>query len=124
MGQPSNYSYWDEAPVPGINYYRLKMIDAAGAFTYSEIVTATVIPNGIFSMQAYPNPVTSLLTINIHGAVGPNATLEIADLTGKVVMMMEAANTTEINMVSMAAGIYLIKYTDANSTHTIKVNKQ
>ena len=124
IGQPSSYSYWDESPVPGINYYRLKIIDAAGAFTYSEIVTATVIPNGIFSMQAYPNPVTSLLTINIHGAVGPNATLEIADLTGKVVMMMEAANTTEINMVSMAAGIYLIKYTDANSTHTIKVNKQ
>src|SRR5690606_20583088 len=83
-GQPSGYSYWDETPVTGVNYYRLKLVDASGKGTYSKVVTATV-KSGNFTVEAYPNPVKDVLTVKVFGVQGKDATMSITDITGKVI---------------------------------------
>jgi hypothetical protein len=123
-GEASNYSYVDISPVTGVNYYRLKMIDAAGAVATSKVVTATV-KQGAFTVEAYPNPVSEQLTVQVYGGSDQNATVSITDVTGKVMKVVSVVNgKAEVNMNGLASGVYLVKYTDNNHNQTIKVNKQ
>ena len=123
-GTPSAYSYWDEKPVTGLNHYRLKMVDAAGTFSYSQVVTATV-KGGAFTVEAYPNPVSEVLTVKVYGNAAANATVTITDVTGKVVRVVSVENNqASIKMGSLAHGTYMVKYSDSEHTQVIKVNKQ
>jgi hypothetical protein len=123
-GEASNYSYWDETPVTGVNYYRLKLADASGKYSYSKVVTATV-KSGTFTVEAYPNPVRELLTVKVYGQRSGDATISITDVTGKLIRTVSvAADKTEINMNGLAQGFYLIRYSDSERSQTIKVNKQ
>jgi hypothetical protein len=122
-GQASSYTYWDESPVAGTNYYRLKLMDAAGSASYSKVVTA-VVKSSSFIVEAYPNPVKEKLVIRVFGDQGANGKIEIADATGKVVRQLNASSAeTTINMTGLAQGIYLVKYSDGQHNQTIKVNK-
>jgi hypothetical protein len=122
-GQASSYTYWDESPVAGTNYYRLKLMDAAGTASYSKVVTA-VVKSGSFIVEAYPNPVKEKLVIRVFGDQGANGKVEITDATGKVVRHLNASTSeTTIDMSGLAQGIYLVKYSDDHHRETIKVNK-
>jgi hypothetical protein len=124
-GQPSVYSYWDNAPVSGINYYRLRMKDAAGRFTYSKVVTATVKGQASFTVEAYPNPAHDMVNVSVYGDMGNNATVTITDLSGKVLQQVSmSGNTAGIQLNGLASGIYLIKYTDDKQSQTLRVTKQ
>jgi hypothetical protein len=123
-GEPSSYSYWDESPFSGINYYRLRLTDASGHTSYTATVTAFV-KAGTFTVEAYPNPVSDVLTVVLHGTAGNNPTLNITDVTGKVVKTITiTGNQVTVDMSGIAAGMYLVKYSDDQHTQTIKVNKK
>jgi hypothetical protein len=123
-GQASAYTYWDETPVTGVNQYRLKMYDAAGNFEYSRTVSATV-KTGTFTVEAYPNPVSEILTVKVYGVTGTNATITVTDVTGKIVKVVAVESSeTKLSMSNLAAGSYLIKYSDNDHSQVIKVNKQ
>lgn len=123
-GHASDYSYWDETPFAGLNYYRVKMVDAAGLFSYSKTVTANV-RAATFIVTAYPNPVKDLLVVKIQGQLGTDATVAITDIAGKVIRT-ESMTTNEltINMSGLAQGVYMVKYKDNKHSETIKLNKQ
>jgi len=123
-GVPSSYSYWDENPVTGINYYRVKMIDAAGKSSYSRTVSATV-KSGSFNVEAYPNPVKDIVTVRIHGNAGNDAAVDIMDIAGKIIRTVSMPDQSiNIDMSGLAQGIYIIRYTDSHHNETIKLNKQ
>jgi hypothetical protein len=124
-GAANIYSYWDENPISGVNYYRLKMSHTSGSTSYSKIVSATVKGMGAFTVEAYPNPVSDMLTVKVFGAPGNNASVNLTDVTGKLIKTVVIAdNQAEINMTGLAQGVYLIKYSDSKQSRTIKVNKQ
>jgi hypothetical protein len=123
-GVASAYSYWDETPAAGINYYRLKLLDASGSFTYSKVVTATVAGSSSFSVQAYPNPVTDKVTVKINGTMGTNGRVEIVDISGKTIKSQLVTNNTAVVSTSeLPSGVYLVKYTDSNHTEVLKITK-
>lgn len=123
-GQPSNYTYMDEDPITGVNYYRLKMKDVAGNIEYSSTVQAMV-KGGKFLVQAYPNPVSDVLTVEVYGTDAATGTLTISDVTGKVVKVINMEDgVATVDMKGMAQGMYLVRYADDNHTQVIKVNKQ
>ena len=123
-GYANRYSYVDNTPFTGINYYRLMMRDASGKTEYSKVVNATVQGKG-FSVQAYPNPVSDELTIKVNGNQSGNAELLLTDMTGKVIkrMGMNGAIQT-VNMNGLASGIYLIKYVDDEQSQTLRITKE
>jgi hypothetical protein len=124
IGQASRYTYVDEQALQGINYYRLKMIEGSGKTAYSKTVSA-IVSGKDFSVSAYPNPVSENLTVMVSGLQGSNATIQVTDVTGKILKTIRMNGTQEtINLNGLANGIYLIKYADTNHTQTIRVNKQ
>jgi hypothetical protein len=124
-GTENTYSYWDENPFEGINYYRLKLVHTSGSTSYSRVVSANVKGTGTFSVAAYPNPISDILTVKSIGSAGTNATILITDVAGKVLKTLVVTGTnTQINMAGLAQGVYFVKYSDSKQSQTIKVNKQ
>ena len=124
-GEGSTYSYWDESPVNGNNHYRLKLMDAQGKYSYSKVVTALLGKADGLVLEAYPNPVSEVLTLKVYGASGSNPAITISDVTGKMIKMVGLTdNYTQINMSGLADGVYLIKYTDSKYSEIIRVDKR
>jgi hypothetical protein len=124
-GKASNYSYWDERAAQGINYYRVRLTNAARKQTYTKVVSATVKSGGALAIAANPNPVTDKVNVQVSGLVGSNGMIEVTDPTGKRLIQVAAqGNNTLIDMSGMPSGIYFIKYTDDDGSVTTRVNKQ
>lgn len=122
--QPSAYTYWDNDPVLGVNYYRLKVINVDKKPFYSSVVTATVDHLTAFSMQAYPNPVNNSLILEMGGTREADASLIITDATGRTLRTIPVTEArVKVDMSSLAQGLYLIQYKDALNHKTIRVNK-
>jgi hypothetical protein len=118
------YTYWDKAPVNGVNYYRLKMMDAGGKFSYSKVVTAALDRTPGFAVTAFPNPVTHTLKVKIH-AGGADARVILSDVTGRPVRSYEVTGAElDIDMSGLASGVYVVKYQDGSHSQTLKVSKQ
>ena len=54
--RPSSYSFGHAAPHPGINYYRLRMVDSDGSSSYSNL--KSILFEAKNECIIYPNPVT------------------------------------------------------------------
>ena len=76
-----HYSYTDQFPLAGDNYYRLKQTDADGNYSYS--ATVYIRYTGKSGITIFPNPATDLLTIQGLKASGKN-TVSIYDLHGRL----------------------------------------
>ncbi len=122
-GEASSYSYWDEQPLPGVNYYRLRMTDANGVNTYSRTVFATV--KGQFVVSAFPNPAEDQVTIKVSGTQAANASISLMDVSGKLVRKIEEpAAVTVIDLSEVVSGVYFVRYSDDQHTETIKLIKK
>lgn len=119
-----NYYFWDENPVQGTNYYRVKIKTVDGKHAYSNIVN-TFVKEIKTQMIAYPNPVKNMLTIQIGNASGKNAVVSISDMDGRILKRVPVySQSTTINMTGFVPGIYYVKYQDDTSSEVIKILKQ
>ena len=120
-----SYSFTDKEAVNGTVYYRLQQTDIDGKTALSNTVRLSTKENGAFEIVAVPNPVKNNLVVKTYGVRGDNAQVLVTDLSGKVVRRIHVtADEANIDMSAVANGIYLLKYTDATRTQTIKVSKQ
>jgi hypothetical protein len=124
-GSSSTYTYWDEQPFAGVNYYRIGLKARDGTLSYTSVVTATVGSENTLVMTAYPNPVKDIVTVKLSGERAANGTLTLTDLVGRTVrkLVFDAGNMN-IDMSNLPAGNYFIKYTDDLHSEVLKVNKQ
>lgn len=92
--------------------------------------TAPVSVNAIgsgkgYNVVVYPNPVKDLLQVEISGAMNGKGTLQLLDMNGKLLKTIELNDVnTQIDMSGLPQGIYLLRYRDAESAGTIKLNKR
>lgn len=110
------YSLLHTAPVNGINYYRLRITDADGKVTYSEVRRVNFGKNNTVSV--YPNPVKDNLNITVAGnMVNKPATVTIVAMDGKVMLQQRFSvmNQTEtLNTSALGSGKYIVRIiTDA-----------
>jgi beta-glucanase (GH16 family) len=108
------YSYVDEAPLPGKNYYRLKQKDLNGEENICGN-SLLVLMNAITSWEVYPVPVTDELQLSglVYGAA--NVDVLIYDSRGILIAERSGLNLTE--------GIqYIVFKTDAWSEGVYTVN--
>ncbi len=81
--------------------------------------------NAPFSIAVHPNPVNSTLHIQVSGIISSSATVTLADVTGHIIRHINITNVnSDIDMGSLPQGIYLVRYSDAGYTQTLRVTKQ
>ena len=116
------YSLIDPRPVIGINYYRLAMVESNGLTNYSRIAAINV--NDGKALHASPNPVTGDLTVEVKGAIGAQAVIDIIDYTGKRVRTLSIpTGKVTVDMSSLPTGVYVVQYLDGTAIYTARVVK-
>jgi uncharacterized repeat protein (TIGR03803 family) len=101
-----NYTFTDNNPLRGVNYYRLNQIDADGSFSYSRIVTANF--GGSEELAVFPNPVADQLYIRMPGN-NQFRSIRIVDAAGKIVLQqaLTGSAVSTINVSSLPKGWYM-----------------
>jgi hypothetical protein len=110
-----SYGYVDTKPFEGYNYYRLQQHDVDGKMTYSNVIN--VYFGNETMVTLYPNPVSSLLNVDINTPKATTAQVKITDATGRVVrvtdMTLQAgSNQTQVDLQSLADGVYMVNITN------------
>lgn len=76
-------------------------------------------------LVVYPNPATSELVLNIGGQQSGSATAVVTDMLGKVLKTHSFTGyQTRIDVATLPAGMYILKYSDGQRSQQIKFNKQ
>ncbi|HKG68842.1 MAG TPA: T9SS type A sorting domain-containing protein, partial [Segetibacter sp.] len=109
-GKGSNrYNAIDTKPQTGNNYYRLKMVDKDGKFTYSQVILIIISSRSEFDFVMYPNPATSELRII---SADDNATFKVniynqqgQKVTGKPIVPASGV----ISVKHLPKGLYLLQ---------------
>ena len=114
--QNLHYSYTHRQPAHGNNYYRLKMIDIDGRFTYSP-VAVTSNRFAAVSVNAFPNPVTNLLQLNINADSNETILCHLQNTAGKTVIvksfsLVKGSNHLLWKLPPFAAGNYFIRFSN------------
>ncbi|MGK0389886.1 MAG: hypothetical protein ACI94Y_002631, partial [Maribacter sp.] len=106
------YSFTDENPVTGINYYRLKMVDLDETYEYSEIIQ--IKRTGQSTIKAFPNPFSKDISIQLTALESGLTQFMVFDITGKQVMAQEleiqsGVSNIDLKLSSLIEGTYIIK---------------
>lgn len=77
-------------------------------------------------VSVYPNPATSMITINFYSASSQLVNVALTDLIGRTVMQEtlktnEGANLHDVDISSLTKGVYLVQLTGASMNEVIKV---
>ncbi|MCX6319084.1 MAG: T9SS type A sorting domain-containing protein [Bacteroidetes bacterium] len=100
----------------GRKYYRLKMVDNDGKFTYSNVVLLTANCGGSgYGAMVYPNPAGkgSDVNVNLHGFTG-SISGKLFDAQGRLVNTQQLKNGTNVlSTARLSAGMYHLALQDA-----------
>lgn len=116
----NRYSFTDNATYAGTKvYYRLKMLDIDGQFTYSNIVVINFSANQVVSV--FPNPAATIVNIHIGNNSLLNTTAILYNMQGQAIQNIVLKNNLQkMNMQNLASGIYMLRFSDGTSFKIIK----
>ena len=115
----NDYSYADRKVYGGKVFYRLKMIDIDGRFTYSKIISLSSEQSSRISI--YPNPAKDVININTGNADLLKTTAGLYNTDGRLLQNILINNTQQqVNVQSLPTGIYSIKFADGTVQRFIK----
>lgn len=86
-----HYLWNDAQPYSGVNYYRLKMIEANGAFTYSAVRAIAFDEKEAYTLRVLPNPFQNALTLNVQAEVATEAIVMVYNGLGQVIYTRSTA---------------------------------
>lgn len=87
-GEETSYNYFHLNSIPVTSYYRIKIIETDGRFSYTETKAVSGIKNTeTNNLLLYPNPVNDILRIRFNDLPEGCTTskIQIADLSGKII---------------------------------------
>lgn len=119
-GNGSNtYSIKDVTVYNSKVFYRLKMIDIDGRFTYSAVIWInSELAAGV---SIYPNPVRNVININVGNEKLLGTRAGIYDVNGRMVQNIILTNRqVQVNAHPLANGMYAIKFADGSGKTFIK----
>lgn len=105
----SNYSFALQQPLPAdIVYYRLKIFNADGTFSYSVVVTLHA--ETFQKISLINNYATNEIVVK-HPAVYTNSTLKIVSVNGQLMAtgkLQTGVTNTSMNVKTLSDGMYLL----------------
>ena len=110
LGNPDtqSYTFLDDLPMTGKNFYRLKMNGTDHKFSYSETRVIAFENSNNFIIN--PNPAKHNVSLQFNEILN-NATVSIRNNAGQLVKQaaVSGSNKINLNVSNLAAGIYVIE---------------
>jgi hypothetical protein len=127
--QLNAYSFVDNSNTATTAYYRLKITDKDGSFSYSAIIKISSINAVNTAISIAPNPVVGNVVNISHAKAESGSVINIFSIQGKLIQSnkVQAGATQSVVMLQgFVSGNYVIEYVDAtNKTkQTISFIKQ
>ena len=113
------YTFTDQQPNRGANYYRLKMVDLDGSFEHSNIRRLNF-EGAPLDLTVYPNPVSDRFSIKTT-AREKVSKVEVFDVNGRLAIVSDRYTEGEpIVVKGLSGGTYILKITMANGASEIR----
>ncbi len=126
-GGQSQYSFTDKNVLEKTVYYRLKMKDKDGRYTYSNIVTIKIGDTSSAKItNVYPNPSSDMLHID-YNAVKSNTFLNIYDERGRLLRHQDVPTGNGqlvIEISSYSAGLHMLELVGQSASGSFKFIKK
>jgi hypothetical protein len=110
--QINDYTFFDNKPFNGWNYYRVKQVDFDGQYEYTSLIGCKWEGDEEF-IEAYPNPVKDYL----HVQSNANSHVSLIDANGKEVKRLNhfnSANQAKLDLTHYKSGVYFLKSENAS----------
>lgn len=119
-----DYSFFDQQPLMGNNYYKLIQIDHDGKETELGVKVVNF-PLSAIGIQIYPNPTVDMVKISF----GENGytTLMVTDINGKIVerrSIQSGQSSVEVSLNNRPSGTYLLHLNGPDGRFTEKILKK
>jgi hypothetical protein len=127
----NNYSYIDREAGnnQSVVFYRLKMMDKSGAFSYSKLAIVQFGEKESNALAVNPNPFTSSFSAFYYAKEEGNVVYSITDLRGNIVEYRSVnviKGTNELNIQpssELASGVYMMQIMDKGNKTSQKIIK-
>lgn len=120
--QKNEYQHTDDYPFRGLNFYRLRLVDQSGGFTYSQTLIARIDDEMPAYVVIAPNPVrNNVLKVKLAGFKPGIYQLQLSNGSGQVLLTRTVITNgydhleTIIPRLKMASGIYALKVLDKDN---------
>jgi hypothetical protein len=95
-------------------FYRLKIVDRDGSYTYSKVVVLDIPGSIITNIAIFPNPADEQTTAIISSPKDQAIKWQLVDVTGRVVLNQDAIlrkgeNRIVISLANLRSGTYFLK---------------
>lgn len=118
----NSYAHKDSNPAEGNSYYRLKMIDKDGQFTFSNTIQIASQQSGTVAATVTPNPTKGMINVLLQNNELIGTQGSILNLSGQTIQSFNVnAPHLEFNIAAYPAGIYIIRF---QSGELIRFTKQ
>ena len=124
LSNTSAYNY-DDRNIPAVAaviYYRLRLVDIDGKFSYSSIVVVRM--NGSKNqINIYPNPATDFVNAELGGNAKGDYSLQLIDATGRTVNTRTVTNAQSNQLITiqragLSGGVYVLKIVSSHYNET------
>lgn len=106
-------------------YYRLRIVEA-GKFSYSQVETVNMTLHGL-TLTLFPNPAEELVKLLANQALDGEATITLADLTGREVQqntIVWQGGVAQIHVGDLPSGVYSVLIKTGSNTERVKLIKR
>ncbi len=129
-GSDVSYTFTDPVEITGKTFYRLKLINTSGSYTYSNILNVTLLQNKQMEITNLVNPFAERISFQLNAVQNEEIKLQVLDALGhpvfnKSLKVFKGSNAVVFEVPQyLSRGSYILRVTSASGTINKKLQKQ
>jgi hypothetical protein len=122
----ASYTYLDNTPLNGKNYYRLKIVDLDGSYEYTGVIVAETVSGAQADVRVYPTIVEDSFTVELNGEFAIPVKMTLVDAAGNTIYQtnLETATSTVEVPNTLKTGTYLVRLFTSEGQKVVRVLKR